>query len=53
MSALAAGHLVKAHMIHNRGGGNKDTKKAATSPKDSEEILLKGSLYGSESIVKK
>ena len=39
MSALAAGHLVRAHMAHNR------------KPGSSEDVLLKGSLYGSEDVV--
>jgi hypothetical protein len=39
MSALAAGHLVRAHMAHNR------------KPASSEDVLLKGSLYGSEDVV--
>ncbi len=43
MSALAAGHLVRAHMAHNR--------KPQSS--GAEDVLLKGSLYGSEDVVKK
>eukprot|EP01091_Cochliopodium_minus_P020395 TRINITY_DN889_c0_g1_i2.p1 TRINITY_DN889_c0_g1~~TRINITY_DN889_c0_g1_i2.p1 ORF type:complete len:545 (+),score=184.22 TRINITY_DN889_c0_g1_i2:660-2294(+) len=38
MSALAAGHLVRAHMVHNRGSN-------PVSQKDAEDIILKGSLY--------
>lgn len=41
MSALAAGHLVRAHMAHNRKGG-------AQPPK--EDVLLAGTLYGSEEL---
>jgi hydroxymethylglutaryl-CoA reductase (NADPH) len=43
MSALAAGHLVRAHMAHNR----------KPSSGTAEDVLLKGSLYGSEDVVKK
>jgi hydroxymethylglutaryl-CoA reductase (NADPH) len=48
MSALAAGHLVRAHMVHNR----KPAAGIDVKP-SSEEELLKGSLYASDSIVKK
>jgi len=43
MSALAEGHLVRAHMIHNR---KSDSKTQV------EDVLLKGSLYGSEDLTK-
>ena len=42
MSALAAGHLVRSHMIHNRGNHT-------ISQQESEDIILKGSLYAHDS----
>ena len=40
MSALAAGHLVRSHMQHNRAASS----PAPSSP-NGEDVLLKGSLY--------
>ena len=31
-SALAAGHLVRSHMIHNRSAGNTPTQSRSTTP---------------------
>lgn len=44
MSALAAGHLVRAHMAHNRKSSDPGT------PKPKEDVLLQGTLYGSEEL---
>lgn len=48
MSALAAGHLVRAHMQHNRKASPQGDDKTGV-----EEVLLQGSLYGSDELVKK
>ena len=51
MSALAAGHLVRAHMAHNRKPASPADQAKPTAA--GEDVLLKGSLYGSEDVVKK